>query len=411
MCSGPVLSTRRAMFSNRTSWNTSDSPWAKALAERRASGLPLHDLTIANPTDCGFDYSPRLLEILTNSAGLHYAADPFGLLQAREAICDYYREHRQTISSELVLHLEARQVLLTASTSEAYSFLFRLLCDPGDEVLIAQPGYPLFDLLADLDNIRLVSYPLFYDHGWHVDMHALKAKLTQRTRAIILVHPNNPTGHFTHQQSRVEVEQFAAANHLALIVDEVFLDYALAKPEASFVLGEHSALTFVLSGLSKVCGLPQMKLSWISTFGTQTMLTTALARLEVIADTFLSVSSPMQHALPVWLAGKDDMQQQILRRVRSNLAWLDSALSTHSMVNRLATEAGWYTVLRVPALGSGEETAVRLLTQLGIVVHPGGFFGMADSGWLVVSLLIEEDKFKPAIHRLLLGLETMAAHR
>ncbi len=395
------------MFSMRTLWDTSESKWAHALAARRLRALPLHDLTNANPTECGLTYDPHLLDTLLNSAGMHYAADPLGSLEAREAVCAYYLDHQQAIGAHAQLHLDSRQVLLTASTSEAYSFLFRLLCDPGDEVLIAQPSYPLFDFLADLDDVRLVSYPVFYDHGWHLDAHALRERITDRTRAIVIVHPNNPTGHFTRPQDREQLETLAATHRLALIVDEVFLDYAFDAPAASFALGEHPVLTFVLSGLSKVAGLPQMKLSWIAAFGPAAMLEPALARLEVIADTFLSVSTPMQYAMSKWLAGRQSIQQQIRERVAANLACLDRALCSSSNVNRLAIEGGWYAVLRVPSLHTGEEMAVQLLNASGVALHPGSFFGMNASGLLVISLLPTAASFKAAIEALLEWMDTI----
>jgi alanine-synthesizing transaminase len=392
------------MFSKRTSWDTSESRWSEALGVRRASALPVYDLTIANPTECGFEYDPHLLETLTTPAGLHYAANPLGLLEAREAVCAYYADHQHSMGARDQLRVEARHVLLTASTSEAYSFLFRLLCDPGDEVLIAQPSYPLFDFLADLDDVRLISYPLFYDHGWHLDIHALRERITDRTRAIVIVHPNNPTGHFTRDQDREELEQLAAEHNLALIVDEVFLDYAFDAGVRSFALGKHPALTFVLSGLSKVAGLPQMKLSWISSYGPSAILEPALARLEVIADTFLSVSAPMQHAMSTWLAGRHEIQQQIRLRVNDNLAYLDRSLVMNGDVNRLAVDGGWYVVLRVPSMDTGEETAIRLLRSSGVVVHPGSFFGMTAKGLLVISLLLPVEVFQTAIELLLPGV-------
>ena len=395
------------MFSTRTSWDTAESNWSRALVARRASGLPLHDLTSANPTECGFDYDPSLLDSLTNTSGLHYTADPLGLFQAREAVCTYYQDHQRLFTPDDRFHLAPRQVLLTASTSEAYSFLFRLLCDAGDEVLIAQPGYPLFDFLADLDDVRLISYPVFYDHGWHLDLHALRERMTNRTRAIVIVHPNNPTGHYTRPQDREALEKLAVEHNLALIIDEVFLDYSFGKAEPSFALGEHRALTFVLSGLSKVIGLPQMKLSWISSYGPSAILEPALARLEVIADTFLSVSSPVQHATPVWLAGRLHMQSQMRQRTAGNLHWLDDALQTQANINRLQVEGGWYAILRVPSLQTSEETAIQLLKHAGVVVHPGSFFGMNDSPLLVLSLVAPPEIFRVSVRELLLGLDAV----
>jgi aspartate/methionine/tyrosine aminotransferase len=232
-----------------------------------------------------------------------------------------------------------------------------------------------------------VPYPLFYDHGWHLDAEALRRRITPRTRAIALVHPNNPTGHFTTPSERRELESICAEHGLALIVDEVFLDYGLAENgKPSFACGEHPVLTFVLSGLSKIAALPQMKAAWIVALGPRGMLDPALARLEVIADTFLSMNAPIQLALPAWLEGRGPIQKQILDRLRSNLAVLDRELAGTS-ISRLEVQAGWYATLRVPAIERDEEFAVRLVRDFGAEVHPGYFFGFADSGWLVLSLL------------------------
>ncbi len=330
---------------------------------------------------------------LTSERSLHYVPEPLGLAEARAAVCDYYRAHNAAVLPS--------QVCLTTSTSEAYSFLFRLLCDPGDEVLIAQPSYPLFDFLADLDSVRLVSYPLFYDHGWQTEPGAMEARLTPRTRAIVVVHPNNPTGHYVSAADRAELERLCAQHGLALIVDEVFLDYALGAPAPSFAAGEHVALTFVLSGLSKVAGLPQMKASWIVTAGPDELKREALARLELIADTFLSMNAPVQHALPAWLGGRAQIQSQITARTRSNLAVLDTLLGDNAMVSRLTVEAGWYAVLRVPAVGSDDALALTLAEIWGVLVHPGHYYGFDREGWLVVSLLPPLDEFKQGVERVL----------
>ena len=316
-----------------------------------------------------------ILAPLNDPAALGYEPDPRGLRSAREAVSRYYRDHGAAVDPD--------QIFLTTSTSEAYSFLFRLLCDPGDEVLIGQPGYPLFDFLAQLDDVRLVPYELFYDHGWHLDLESLRRRVTARTRAIALVHPNNPTGHFTRQAERAALEEFCREHGLALIVDEVFLDYGLPGQPAgqSFATGSHPVPTFVLSGLSKVAALPQMKAAWIACFAD------ALDRLEVISDTFLSMSAPIQHALSTWLNGRAALQRQIKERLERNLGVLDAILLHQQLVTRLEVEAGWYAVLRVPGVQPEEQTALDLLLQRGVVVHPGGFFGFSGQGWLVVSLL------------------------
>jgi alanine-synthesizing transaminase len=382
-------------FSRRTDWDTGETEWAALFRERRLAGLPIYDLTASNPTRCGFRYDAHaILAALYDPAALYYDPNPRGLLLAREAVSSYCADHGATVDPE--------HIYLTTSTSEAYSFLFRLLCDPGDEVLIAQPSYPLFDFLAGLDDVRLVAYPLFYDYGWHLDPEALRRRITPRTRAIVVVHPNNPTGHFTKSGERAVLEQLCAEYGLALIVDEVFLDYPMreAVPERSFACGEHSVPTFVLSGLSKIAGLPQMKAAWIACFGPEVALNPALERLEVIGDTFLSMNAPVQCAIPTWLAGRRDLQEQIRMRVWENLQSLDELLEEGSSITRLAVEAGWCAVLRIPATVSDESTLLRLLRERGVAIHSGDFFGFGDSGWLVLSLLGAAAEFAIGINEI-----------
>lgn len=377
-------------FSARTGWDLAETELARAVRKRRAAGLPVLDLTASNPTRCGFEYDEAgILAALAKPETMVYCPDPRGMTAAREAVCGYYRERGADVGPE--------QVFLTPSTSEAYSYLFRLLCDPGDEVLIAQPSYPLFDFLAQIESVRLTPFALFYDHGWHLDADALRSRITSRTKAVAVVHPNNPTGHFTKASERRELERICAEHGLALIVDEVFLDYALAgEPEPSFACGPHPALTFVLSGLSKVAALPQMKAAWIAAFGPEPALGQALGRLEVIADTFLSMNAPVQCALPTWLAERGGIQRQIRERLGRNLKVLDEELAG-TAVSRLEVEAGWYAMLRVPALEQDEDLALRLVHGPGVEVHPGHFFGFGDSGWLVVSLLTPEGDFHSGV--------------
>jgi aspartate/methionine/tyrosine aminotransferase len=370
-------------FSARTSWDFTETKLSRAVRERRAAGLPLYDLTASNPTRCGFRYDDAaILAALAQPEALAYDPNPQGMPAARQAVCRYYSDHGAV--------LDPASVFLTPSTSEAYSYLFRILCDPGDEILIAQPSYPLFDFLARIEDVRLVPYPLFYDHGWHLDAEALRQSITPRTRAIALVHPNNPTGHFTKSAERRELEAICEDHGLALIVDEVFLDYLLTAPAApSFACGEHPVLTFVLSGLSKIAALPQMKAAWIAAFGPDAVLRPALDRMEVVADTFLSMNAPVQCALPSWLGSRAAIQGQIVDRVRGNLVALDAALSGTS-ASRLDVEGGWYAVLRIPAVEEDEEVAARLVREFGVEVHPGHFFGFPPAGWLVLSLLAGE---------------------
>jgi alanine-synthesizing transaminase len=381
---------RRFTFSARTAWDVSETELARAITERRASGLPLLDLTASNPTRCGVVYDEAaILSALADRDSLVYDPDPRGMRRAREAVAGYYAGHGATVDPE--------HIFLTTSTSEAYSFLFRLLCDPGDEVLIAQPSYPLFDFLAQLENVGLLPYSLFYDHGWRLDAESIRRHISARTRAIALVHPNNPTGHFTKDAERSELEAICAERGLALIVDEVFLDYGVGQSARSFAAGPHPVLTFVLSGLSKIAALPQMKAAWIAAFGPEQDLKPALDRVEVIADTFLSMNAPIQHAMPYWMAGRHRLQAQISARVRKNLHQLDGILASQKVVSRLEVEAGWYAVLRVPAIIPGEELAVRLVREHGVSVHPGYFFGFSGDGWLVVSLLTPPEDFTAGV--------------
>lgn len=386
-------------FSARTNWNLRTTEYAAALARLRSSGVEFFDLTASNPTACGFQYdSAGIHRALSQPDSLEYEPDPRGLVVARQAVAHYYAEAAAT-------QVDPENIFLTASTSEAYSYLFRLHCDPGSEVLIAQPSYPLFEFLADLDDVRLVSYPLFYDHGWHVDLAALQARITPRSRAIVVVHPNNPTGHFTSASERRTIEQICESHALALIVDEVFLDYALGVAEhdpvpRSFAHGKHPVLTYVLSGLSKIAGLPQMKAAWIAAFGPEQLLRQANARLEVIADTFLSMNAPVQHALPDLLANRRSIQQQIHVRVEKNLAVLDARLKNAPALSRLEIQGGWYAILRVPALMSGEAMAIRLMETERVVIHPGYFYGFEGDGWIVLSLLTASERFAEAIDRL-----------
>jgi alanine-synthesizing transaminase len=397
-------------FSARTSWDTSESSYAAAVHEAKASERQLYDLTVSNPTRCGFEYDAEaLLAPLSDSRALAYDPDPRGMRAAREAVAAYYADHYAAVSPD--------DLLLTTSTSESYSFLFRLLCDAGDEVLIAQPSYPLFDFLADLDDVRLRPYPLFYDHGdhgWWIDMSELERAITRRTRAIIVVHPNNPTGHWTKTAEREVLEELCTRHGLALMVDEVFLDYPLTESAdaRSFAGGEHPTLTFVLSGMSKIAGLPQMKAAWIAALGPETLKREALARLEIVADTFLSMNAPVQLALPSWLAGRGAIQRQILERARRNLATLQLVASENpELLQVLEAEAGWSAVLSLPRCVSEADCAERLIRERGVIVHPGKFYGMSDERRVVVSLIGPVEEFDQGIRRSILGISTEENHR
>jgi aspartate/methionine/tyrosine aminotransferase len=268
-------------------------------------------------------------------------------------------------------------------------------------VLVAAPSYPLFDFLADIQDVKLVSYPLLYDHGWQIDLHTLEQRLGPRCRAVLLVHPNNPTGSYVRPAERERLNELCARHGMALIADEVFLDFGLAgKPPFTFAANQ-PALTFTLSGLSKIAALPQMKLGWIAVSGPESPRQQALARLEVIADTYLSVSTPVQLAASNLLRDRAQMQEQLRDRVRANLAELDRQLAAQKTCRRLEVEGGWYVVVRVPAVRPDEELAITLLQQLGVVVHPGHFYDFAGDGYLVVSLIPRSERFAEALRRML----------
>src|SRR5437016_1234182 len=381
------------MFADRTNWNLAPNRLSEALARHRAARKPLLDLTVSNPTECGFAFEERaILEALRYPEGLKYEPAPRGLLSARQAVCEYYGK-RGAVSVD--------DIILTTSTSEAYSFVFRLLCNPGDEILIPAPSYPLFDFLADIQDVRLVRYPLVYDYGWQIDFHALEHAITPRTRGIIVVHPNNPTGHFTRRPEIQRLNTIGAARRLALIADEVFLDFCLGEEKPPSFAGNRDALTFTLTGLSKICGLPQMKAAWLVASGPEELKREALARLEVIADTYLSLSAPVQLAMPAFLACRRAFQKQLMTRVGRNLAELDRQLEMQKVCSRLEVEGGWYAVLRVPATRSDDELALALLEDMGVYVHPGHFYEFAGDGFLVVGLISRESEIAKGLKSLL----------
>jgi alanine-synthesizing transaminase len=369
----------------------SESGFAAAIREARAAGRELLDLTVSNPTVCGFGYDAEaILRPLGNVGAMTYDPDPRGMRSAREAVAEYYRDRGAGVDPE--------EVVLTTSTSEGYGYLFRLLCDANDEVLVAQPSYPLFDFLADLEDVRLKSYPLFYDQGWWIDFAELEKRIGPRTKAVVVVNPNNPTGHATGIRERQRLEEICVRRGLALIADEVFLDYPLTEERLrSFAVGPHPVLTFCLSGMSKIAGLPQMKAAWIVGLGPEAEWSQAMGRLEVIADTFLSMNAPVQGALPHWLAGRKGIQGQILERVRQNLG-----VAQGSGVEVLQVDCGWSAILRLPQMGE-DDVAEGLLQEVGVLVHPGSFYGIPESGRVVISLLGPEREFREGLERVVHG--------
>ena len=374
-------------FASRTDFVDEPSRYADAMESARARP-GFADLTVSNPTRCGFDYSAISFGELSSAASLRYDAQPLGATTACDAVAMRYPG------------ITPDQMMLTASTSEAYSYLLRLFCEPGDEILVPTPSYPLFDLLARLHDVALAKYPLVYHDGWQIDPSSLRAAITPRTRAIVAIHPNNPTGHFCSEADRTVLYEVAAEHGLPLIVDEVFLDYAVEASSRTFAQPDSPVLTFTLSGLSKVLALPQMKLAWTIATGPSAAVDEAMRRLEIIADTYLSIATPVQMALPEWLTHREDIQTQITQRVQQNLALLDTAL-TGNACSRLRVDGGWCVVLRIPASADDTDQAIALLDEQSTAVHPGSFYGFAGRGWLVVSLLPEPETFREGIQRVI----------
>jgi alanine-synthesizing transaminase len=383
------------MFSNRTNWKLTRNRLTEALDEARSSGARVLDLTISNPTRAGLHYNdPEILQSLSSPRSMDYDPQPKGLPPARAAVADYYQVQHG-------IHLDPEHLTLTTSTSEGYSFVFRLLCNPGDELLVPKPSYPLFEFLADLQDVKLVPYPLIYDHGWQMDFPSLQKAVSKRTRGVVVVHPNNPTGSFVHLEEQKSLNHFCREHELALIADEVFLDYAHDRaPQQSFAANQ-DVLTFTLSGVSKISALPQMKVAWIATSGPAPQVEVAQARLEVIADTYLSMNAPIQWAIPALLAQRKSIQPQLLDRVQDNLAELDRQLAAQKTCQRLSVEGGWYAVLRVPVTQTDEELAIDLLRRKAVLVHPGHFYDFPSDGYLVLSLITQKAEFAEALHRVL----------
>jgi len=392
------------MFSGRLNWSFSSNRLSSLLEEKRAEGVEVLDLTESNPTRAGFDYpADDVLASLNDPRSLTYEPDPLGLRSAREAVAGYYRRRGQDVSPE--------ELTLTASTSEAYSFLFKILGDPGDRVLIPRPSYPLFDYLASVESLVADSYSLVYDGSWGIDLETIRRRIEPRTRALLLVHPNNPTGSYVKKTEHDALITMCREQRLALIVDEVFADYAIEEDSnrlLSFV-GETTVPTFVLSGLSKISALPQMKLAWIWTGGPQDLRQEARQRLEQLGDLFLSVGAPVQHAAARFLALAPAMQSAICARLTENFGLLRSKLHHPATLEVLRTEGGWYAVIRCPQVRSSEEWALAFLDSDDTLIHPGYLFDFPNEAYLVVSLLTEPAIFAKGIERLSLRVAATVA--
>jgi len=382
------------MISSRLPPDLSPNAVSAALAARRAAGHPVIDLTESNPTRVGLRYPADLLERLADPAALSYDPQPLGLMPAREAVAADLGRHGPQV--------DPADVTLTASTSEAYALLFKLFCDPGDTVLVPQPSYPLFDHLTRLEGVQTAPYLLEYHGTWRIDLATVTRAITPRARAVLVVSPNNPTGSFLHRDDLAALVRICADHDLVLIGDEVFFDYPLdPAPEAAPVLSQRDVLTCALGGLSKSAGLPQVKLAWIAWGGPAPARSRALHAYEIMADSYLSVSTPVQVAAPALLERSSVVRAQLAARIRRNLSALGAACAAYPAVETLPVEGGWSAVLRVPALRKEEDLIVTLVTDDGVLVHPGYFFDFAHEAFVVASLIVEPSAFDLGIARVL----------
>ncbi len=380
------------MISSRLPRSLEPNAVARAIDAKRRRGVAIHDLTATNPTSAGFTYPAELLQPLADPRGLEYEPQPLGLWSGRAAVAADFRRRGIVISAD--------RVALTSSTSEAYALLFKLLCDAGDAVLVPHPSSPLFEHLTALESVTAIPYALEYHGTWRIDVDSIARAATDRVRAILVVSPNNPTGSFLHRDDLAALSQIAAAKGWAIIGDEVFADYPLdPAPAATNVLAGADVLTFSLGGLSKSAGLPQLKLGWIGFGGPAAKVDEALAAFEVVADTYLSVSTPVQAAAADLIERGAAIRSQILTRVRRNLASLRTLASSHPSTSVLRVEGGWSAVVQVPQIRSEESLVLDLLDKDDVLVHPGYFFDFPREAYLVVSLLVEPGAFDHAIAR------------
>ena len=389
------------MFSARTGWTRAVNRLSAVVAARRRSGAPLLDLTETNPTRAGLRAPADVLAALADPASLAYEPDPQGRRAAREAIAADARRRGTDMDPD--------RLLLTASTSEAYAFAFKLLCDPGDTILVPRPSYPLFEYLAGLESVRVEPYALRYDGTWHADLADLAGAFTERTRAVVAVSPNNPTGSFVKVAEAEALRVLAARHDVGILSDEVFADFPLRDDpgRARTLFADGPALTLCLGGLSKSCGLPQVKLAWMAIAGPAAARAEAQARLEVVADTYLSVSTPVQHAAPAILARAEALQAPIRDRIRTNLERLRAA-SAGTAATLLDVEGGWSAVLHVPATRSEDEWVIALAEQDGVLVHPGYFFDFTREAYLVLSLLPPAAEFAQGVATIVERIEQSA---
>lgn len=383
------------MFSSRTNWPRHPNRLTTLANDLRHKGVEFIDLTISNPTQCGIVYPiDDVMTSLSRVRSLHYEPDPKGLLSAREAVAVYYRLKG--------VRVDVNDIILTASTSESYSMVFKLLCEPGDEVLVPVPSYPLFEFLAQLNDVTIKPYALRYDGEWHIDISSVERSLSKRTRAIVIVSPHNPTGAFLKRNELAALTTCCAASGTALIVDEVFADYPFVDDPSRVgsAAGVSDVLTFTLNGISKAAGLPQMKLGWMVVTGPEDQRSEALSRLEIVADTFLSVNTPVQVALPQLFEIGTKVRAGIRSRISGNRITLEQLGGRYAPWSLLHSEGGWYAVVQVPRTKTAEEWALGLLGDAGVHTHPGYFFEFQEDNVLVLSLLPRPTEFREAATKL-----------
>jgi aspartate/methionine/tyrosine aminotransferase len=384
------------MFSRRTGWTRDLNALTRRLESLRSEGRPPVDLTVTNPSAVGLEFPfQSIAAALTSREAAGYAPDPRGDRTARQAIASWLSGRGPAISPD---HL-----VLTASTSEAYAWLLKLLCEPGDEIVVPRPSYPLFEYLLALESVTPRHYDLRFDGEWNVFPEDVAAAATERTRAVLVVNPANPTGAFLDIGAREALWDWCAARGCALVSDEVFQDYARPAARPNRVVRaaspEARALTFSLSGLSKIAALPQLKLGWIAVAGPPVLRDEALDRLELIADTYLSVNTPAQVAVPEILRLAPEVQERIRQRVRHNQELLASIHRPEAPWTILPSEGGWMAVVRIPARISEEEVCLASLEE-GVIVHPGFFFDFPQGAFVVLSLLPQPDVFRLGAIRL-----------
>jgi len=383
------------MFSSRFNYELSDNLLNNLLKEKNSNSEKILDLTISNPTLAGFDFnSSEILSAISGAESIQYNPNPRGLLTARSAVSNYYKNAGYVIKPD--------SIFLTSGTSEAYSFLFKLLTNPGDEILIPQPSYPLIDFIANLENINAVEYPLIYDGNWEININKIKERITEKTKAIIIINPNNPTGSYVKKQEIEKLNEICSGKEIAIISDEVFLDYKIDKNvDVTSLAGNTKTLTFVLSGISKICALPQLKLSWIQINTDKKLFSKVSERLEIITDTYLSVGTPVQLAAEYLIKNRLYIQKQIIKRINKNLELIAKKVVNSEKILLYKPEGGWYVILKFSSKMNDEERCLKLLKEFNVYIHPGYFFDFTEDGYVVLSLITPEEDYQKGIEIIL----------